>query len=136
MKRYLPRTWVSPKLISQKSTIHGDGVFAKDGIAGGEKLMEFGGELISKEQAESGNYRSRSIWIVYPKHYLALPNSDTAKSLDEHLNHSCNANAWLADEVTLVARRDWRIPDVQKKYRGHFHPMIQQMIDGMMTITV
>ncbi|OGZ99258.1 MAG: hypothetical protein A3D57_01535 [Candidatus Sungbacteria bacterium RIFCSPHIGHO2_02_FULL_46_12] len=105
-KQYLQRTWVSPKLTPGKSSIHGDGVFAKKQIIRGEKLMVFGGALISKEQVLSGSYRSRSIWIVSPNHYLALPNSDTKESLDEDLNHSCDANAWLIDEVTLVAKRD------------------------------
>ena len=27
-------------------------------------------------------------------------------TLDEYLNHSCDANAWLTDVVTLTARRD------------------------------
>jgi|SRR3989344_2391582 len=105
-KQYLQRTRVSSRLASGKSDIHGDGVFAKEKIMHGEKLMEFGGDLISKKQASSGNYRSRSVWIVSPNHYLALPNTDTEESLDEHLNHSCDANAWLIDEVTLIAKRD------------------------------
>lgn len=105
-KQYLKRSWINPKLISGKSNIHGDGVFAKEKIIESEKLMEFGGELISKEQALSKNYRSRSVWIVSEDNYLALPISDTEESLDENLNHSCDANAWLNDEVTLVAKRD------------------------------
>ncbi|MBI2592642.1 MAG: SET domain-containing protein-lysine N-methyltransferase [Candidatus Colwellbacteria bacterium] len=171
-RQYLKRTWVNPKLKADKSKIHGNGVFASEKILRGEKLMEFGGDLITQRQAFSGNYRSRSVWIVSPNHYLALPNSDTKESLDENLNHSCDANAWLTDEVTLVARRDietgeeitldqgtwnfeytnytdneepcfcrakdcrkvltetdWKIPSVQERYNGHFHPMIQKMID-------
>src|SRR5882724_7529958 len=170
-KQYLQRSWVSPKLISGKSSIHGDGVFAKEKIIQGEKLMEFGGDLISKAQASSGNYRRRSVWIVSPEHYLALPNTDTQESLDEHLNHSCDASAWLSDEVTLIGKRDieageeitldqgtwnfedsaytdnkescscgsencrkiltendWKILSVQEKYKGHFHPMVQELI--------
>lgn len=170
-KQYLQRTWVNSKLVSGKSDIHGDGVFAKEKIAEGEKLMEFGGDLISKEQVLSGNYRSRSVWIISSGCYLALPNTDTEESLDEYLNHSCDANAWLSDEVTLIAKRgigigeeitldqgtwnfddsaytdnkefcscgahdcrkvltenDWKTPDVQKKYKGHFHPMVQELI--------
>src|SRR3989338_7851886 len=172
-KKYLQRTWVSAKLVSGKSSIHGNGVFTKEKIVRSEKLMEFGGNLISKEQALSGNYRSRSVWVVAPDHYFALPNTDTRESLDEHLNHSCDANAWLSDEITLVAKRvievgeeitldqgtwnfedsaytdnkepcscgaarcrhiltenDWKIPDVQERYRGHFHPLLQKMIDA------
>jgi len=170
-RNYLRYTWVSPKLAPDKSTIHGEGVFAKEKISVGEKVMEFGGELISREQAFSGNYRSRSVWIVDTDQYLALPNSDAQESLDENLNHSCDANTWLTDEVTLVARRDigsgeeitldqsiwnfegsytdneepcscgavncrkvltkddWKIPSVQEDYKGHFHPMLQKMID-------
>lgn len=173
-KNYLRFTWISPKLKSGKSKIHGDGVFTNKKIAKGEKVMEFGGESISKEKAFSGEYRSRSIWAVDRKYYLALPKSDTHESLDEYINHSCDANTWLVDEVTIVARRDietgeeitldqgiwnfedsaytdnqepcfcgvkdcrkvltqndWKIPDVQEKYRGHFHPIIQKMIGSL-----
>lgn len=172
MRQYPRYTWVNPKLKVGKSKIHGDGVFTSEKIPQGEKLMEFGGELVSREKAFSGNYRSRSIWPVDTEYYLALPQSDTHESADESLNHSCDANTWLADEVTLVARRtieigeeitldqgtwnfddssytdnqepcfcgvedcrkvltenDWRIPRVQKKYKSHFHPLIQKMID-------
>lgn len=103
---YIKRTWVNPKVVGGKSQIHGEGVFTKEKILEGEKIMEFGGELISGEEAFSGSYRSRSIWTADQDLYLALPNTDTEPSLDENLNHSCNANAWLTDEVTLVARRD------------------------------
>ncbi|MEI9993804.1 MAG: SET domain-containing protein-lysine N-methyltransferase [Rhizomicrobium sp.] len=106
MKPYLPRSWVSPKLVPGESKIHYDGVLAVAPIAKGEKLMEFGGRLISRHESEEGPYRVRSIWIVGEDAYLALPESDVDPSLDENLNHSCDANAWLADEVTLIARRD------------------------------
>ncbi len=172
-RQYLRYTWVSPKLKSGKSAIHGDGVFADQKIAVGEKVMEFGGERISREQAFSGNYRSRSVWMINKDLFLALPKTDTHVGLDENINHSCDANTWLEDEVTLTARReiepgeeitldqgtwnfedsaytdnkepcscgtarcrhivtenDWKILDVQERYRGHFHPMVQNMVDA------
>ena len=172
-KTYLKRTWVNPKLRSGKSQIHGDGVFANARIPAGEKLMEFGGELITLAQALSGKYRERSVWMVAPDAYLALLVSDPHDSLDEHLNHCCDANIWLSDEVTVVAKRDieageeitldhatwnfdeanyaddspacccgakacrrvltendWQRADVQARYRGHFHPVIQKMIES------
>ena len=107
MKRhYLPRSWISPKVFVGKSPIQGRGVFARERIFEGEKVMEFGGETISREQMESGGYRIRSIWPVAPDTFIALPNHDPEISLDEYLNHSCDANTWLTDEVTLAARRD------------------------------
>lgn len=169
-RTYLLRSWVSPKLASGKSRIHGEGVLAKDAIRKGETLMEFGGETISREAAASGDYRVRSVWPVGLDRFVALRESDPVPSLDEHLNHSCDANAWLDDEVTLSARRDiaageeitldqgtwnfddvyieeeeprcscgasdcrgvlthddWRRADVQERYRGHFHPLIEQL---------
>ena len=171
MNNYLPRTWVSAKLAPGPSKIHGVGVIAVAPIAMGEKLMEFGGDVISARDVASETYRIRSLWIVRDGVYLGVPESDPAPTLDENLNHSCDANSWLGDVVTLLARReiaageeitldqgtwnfdeddyawdqhycscgaaqcrgnlteqDWKRPDVQARYRGHFHPMIQAMI--------
>lgn len=105
-KQYLRFTWVDLRVKSRKSKIHGKGVFAGEKIKQEEKVMEFGGNLVSREEAFSGNYRSRSIWAIDRENYLALPKSDTHDSLDEYLNHSCDANTWLIDEVTVVAKRD------------------------------
>jgi hypothetical protein len=173
MRSYLARSWVNPKLAGGDSKIHGEGVFATVPIARGEKLMEFGGEKISGEQVAQGGYRECSVWTIADDAYLALPENDPEPSLDENLNHSCDPNAWLTDEVTLTARRDiaageeitldqgtwnfddseytwdetdcgcgargcrkkltekdWSLSAVQERYRGHFHPMVQKMIDG------
>jgi hypothetical protein len=135
--------------------------------------MEFGGEAITGKDLESDLYREQSVWRVGDDLFLALRWDDSTPSLDENLNHSCEANAWLADEVTLVARHDiavgeeitldqgtwnfddeayvwdqpyctcgmpacrktlgnddWRLPEVQTRYRGHFHPHLQRMIDA------
>ena len=170
MKRqYLLRSWVNAKLSRGKSKIHGDGVLVREPIAKGEKLMEFGGESISREEMLSGRYRIRSIWPVGEDRFIALRETDTQASLDEYLNHSCDANAWLDDEVTLTAQRaiapgeeitldqgiwnfddwyvedgetcacgasncrgnltdaDWKLPALQSRYRGHFHPMVRAL---------
>jgi len=174
MRAYLPRSWISPKLVPGNSGIHGVGVFATEPIARGERLMEFGGLAITAADIDTDLYRTRSIWLVGPDTYLALPENDPEPSLDENLNHSCDANCWLIDEVTLAARRDiapseeitldqgtwnfdedeyvwdqdhcscgapncrkvltpadWMLPDVQARYRGHFHPHVQRMIEEM-----
>lgn len=89
-----------------ESKIQGRGVFTREKILTGEKVMEFGGERISREQMDTGDYRIRSIWPIEPDVFIALPESDPHVSLDEYLNHSCDANAWLTDAVTLTARRN------------------------------
>lgn len=172
---YLARSWIHPGLVGRPSRIHGVGVFASHPFVKGERLMEFGGVPIGPADAESDLYRMRSIWLARDGLYLALLESDPLPSLDENLNHSCDANGWLIDEVTLVARReiaageeltldqgtwnidedeyvwdqdyctcgardcrktltssDWRLKTVQARYRGHFHPHVQLLIDAAM----
>ncbi|HWA31767.1 MAG TPA: SET domain-containing protein [Rhizomicrobium sp.] len=174
MRDYLARSWINPKLVGGESKIHGEGVFASAPVARGEKLMEFGGARITAADLESGDYRECSVWLAGDGIYLALPISDPDPSLDENLNHSCDPNAWLVDEVTLVARldiaageeitldhgtwnfddgeytwddadcgcgardcrkrlteNDWKLPAVRERYRGHFHPHVQRMIDAL-----
>ncbi|HEY8697333.1 MAG TPA: SET domain-containing protein [Rhizomicrobium sp.] len=174
MASYLPRSWIAPKLVPGPSKIHGIGVIAAEPIKEGEKLMEFGGERISSADFESDLYRTRSIWQVGGDVYLALREDDPEPSLDESLNHSCDANAWLTGMVTLSARRDiaageeitldqgtwnhdddeyawdqdycscgapdcrkiltqndWKLAHVQQRYRGHFHPLVQKLIDAL-----
>lgn len=112
MKRYLVRTWVNPKLVHGEFKIHYDGVLVAAPVSKGEKLMEFGGQLVGRADAEDQErYRVRSVWMVGDDTFLALPIDDTEPSLDENLNHSCDANAWLADAVTLVAKRDIAVGD-------------------------
>jgi len=111
MKKYLPRSWINSKLVAGKSEIHGVGVFAAAPIKRGEKLMEFGGLAISGEEAASDRYRVRSVWKVGDDVFLALPESDPLPSLDENLNHSCDANGWLDDEVSLSAKKDIQAGD-------------------------
>jgi SET domain-containing protein len=171
-RRYLPRTAVSSKLSLGPSRIQGYGVLARERIAQGETVMEFGGETLSRQAMEAGDYRIPSIWPVERDTFIALPTSDPDVSLDEYLNHSCDANTWLTDEVTLTARRDiepgeevtldqgtwnldddyiedrepcscgagtcrrilteadWRRADVQTAYAGHFHPIIQALMNA------
>jgi uncharacterized protein len=106
MKNYLLRSWINPKLVPGKSKIHGVGVLAAAPIARGEKLMEFGGLPIRGKDVKTELYRERSVWVVGDDLFLALLKCDPLPSLDENLNHSCDANSWLNDAVTLAARRD------------------------------
>ena len=174
MTPYLPRSWISPKLVPGRSKIHGAGVIAAAPIAKGEKLMEFGGAPITAADIDTDLYRTRSLWTVGDDAYLGLLESDPEPSLDENLNHSCDANCWLEGAVVLSAMRDiaageeitldqgtwnfdedeyvwdqdgcscgasqcrahlthndWQRPDLQDRYRGHFHPLVQRMIDAL-----
>ncbi|HSB00646.1 MAG TPA: SET domain-containing protein-lysine N-methyltransferase, partial [Anaerolineales bacterium] len=40
------------------------------------------------------------------KNLHLVEDPEITRSLDGSMNHSCDSNAWMDDEVTLVARRD------------------------------
>jgi hypothetical protein len=170
-KDYPPRTWVDPRLFVKESAINGQGLFCSQGVRAGELLMIWGGVPVRKDRFDMAAYRFASVVPIGEEHYLALPSTDPADSLDEYLNHSCDPSAWLVDEVRVVARRDlaageeitvdaatwddgtltdyapggrctcgsakcrgtlspedWRLPELQREYAGHFSPFLAERI--------
>jgi hypothetical protein len=103
MRRLARSMWLNPKLVVGVSTIEGHGLIARARIEAGEECCRLAGELMTDEEFERH--------IADREHYSAL-------AIDEHLhlvqpdddptakgNHSCDPNLWLADAVTIVARR-------------------------------
>lgn len=168
---YLPQTWVDPRLVKGQSDIAGFGLFTIAPIRQGETLMIWGGQVIEGHDIDETKYRYQTIVPIDEARYLALPIADTRESLDEWLNHSCDPNCWLNDEVTVVARHpiraheeitldfvtwcngvddpytddgsclcgasicrkqltseDWKIPELQVRYKGHFSPYLEKRI--------
>lgn len=105
-KTYLAHTWVDPRVIVKKSSIDGNGLFAKTLIKQGEIVMIWGGIKIPIEEYVENKYRDMTLVPIDEETYLGLPITDNTESIDEYLNHSCDPSVWLVDEVTLVARRD------------------------------
>ncbi len=99
-----PTSWLTPKLDVRRSPIEGLGLFAREPIDAGEPVAVMGGETMTDEQFAR---------------FLAGAERWSAAAIDEDLNlvqdlddplargnHSCDPNLWMADELTLVARRD------------------------------
>ena len=106
--KYLPHTWVDPRLYVGISSINGQGIFASSDIREGEKVMVWGGVVIKRNEYENTweKYRPQTVVQINEEEYLGLPVGEEEVSMDEYLNHSCDPNLWLIDEVTLVARRN------------------------------
>ena len=101
---YPQKSWLNPKIEIKISHLHGKGMFAKEHIAPGEVVVVWGGEFVSKEEAEKAQQK-RSI--------LVMQLDDDLFSIEERgdddtyfMNHSCDPNVWMKDAITLVARRD------------------------------
>ncbi len=170
MKEYFPKTWNDPRIEIRKSPINGGGMFAREPIKRGEAICIVGGMVMTDSEFEAfqANHSTyNTIQIDEDLHLVERP--EITQTLSGSMNHSCDSNVWMADEVTLVARRDisageeitvdyalfttqsnwtldnlchcgspycrhvitgndWKLKDVQKRYRHHFSPFINRRI--------
>jgi hypothetical protein len=86
----------------------------------GETVLIFGGTLLSKTQVEAGKANNRTLMQIDDDSWLGN-RAEEPVGEDYFINHSCDPNLWMSDEVTLTARRD--IADgeeVTMDYAMHF----------------
>jgi SET domain-containing protein len=147
------------------------GSFAVEPIAQGEVVIVWAHAIIDVRQA--GQARDGQLYVRADGQYIWQPDSwvdlDGYDPAEEWLNHSCDPNVWMDDEVTLAARRDisageeltgdyalweldpawicpfgcncgshlcrhritgrdWELPELQRRYAGHWHPVIEARI--------
>jgi hypothetical protein len=90
------------RLEIRESPLHGRGTFARAPIATGDIVVTWEHRVLSSSDATTaprGTLLPRSdgtaVW---------LPPVDP-DAVDELINHSCDPNVWMLDEVTLATRR-------------------------------
>jgi hypothetical protein len=172
---YRPDDWIDPRIEVRPSPVHGWGMYATAPIRQGEVVTIWGGTLLLTEDDLSGDqYRMWQVegyvWATIGEGlYLAQQLGPDENDWTDCINHCCDPNVWMSDEVTLVARRDiaageeltidyclfegdedhvppwtcrcgsarcrgrftgrdWRRPDLQERYRGHFSPFINARV--------
>ncbi len=104
---YRAKTWTDPRQEFRFSPIQGTGSFARAPIAAGEVVEIVGGTAMTEAEFRAFARtvsRYNAIQIAEDLHLVELP--EVTEQRSGSLNHSCDSNLWLADEVTLVARRD------------------------------
>ncbi len=107
MKKYLPQTWKDPRIEFRRSAISGDGMFARQPIQKGEVVVIVGGAVMTdSEFAAFQATHSFYNFIQIDKNLYLVEDPEITQSLNGSMNHSCDSNTWMEDEVTLVARRD------------------------------
>ncbi len=101
-------TWLHPRIELRTSPIQGRGAFALGPIRRGEVVTVWAHTILHEEAVagvmDGELYRrpdGRYVWL--PESWASIPGYDPA---EEFLNHSCNPNVWMDDEVTLSARSD------------------------------
>jgi hypothetical protein len=96
--------WLHPSIEVRPSKIAGKGIFATKHIQINEIVLICGGQLFCKSEISKGKARPESLTGFDEGIYIGMP-SNAPAGADEYLNHSCEPNLWLRDEVTLIARR-------------------------------
>jgi uncharacterized protein len=171
-RKYRSESWIDPRMEIRESAGRGRGSFALAPIGAGEIVTIWGGsQVFTLEEVKAGKARKESLATIGEGLFLGEAKSDEPyhPGPDHYLNHSCDPNVWMADEVTLVARRaiakgeeltadyalwegdenwvmrwtclcgsplcrgrvtgrDWRLPALRERYRGHFSPFINERI--------
>jgi hypothetical protein len=103
--QYRTRTWVHAEIEIGRSPIHGFGMFAGRDFEQGESLSIVGGSVMSDDEFRRFVSTAKSfnaIQIDELLHLVELPEA-TARS-EGSLNHHCDSNLWMLDQVTLAAR--------------------------------
>lgn len=103
-KKYNSKSWIDPRVEIRASSIEGKGMFAREPIQKGEVIVVWGGKVFSEADIQAGKARERSLVDIDEGVYLGTT-TDEPEELDEFMNHNCDSNVWLEDEITLVARR-------------------------------
>ena len=107
-RQYLAETWLDPRQEFRPSPIQGIGSFACAPIRQGEVVEIIGGVIMTEAEFEifrQAQSQFNAIQIAENLHLVERPEV-TAQRGGGSLNHACDSNLWLADEVTIIARRD------------------------------
>lgn len=144
-------------------------MFAATPVKPGETVAIWGGTFVGKHEAEQARAQGKLVMQLDEDLYSV---EERGEDPTYFMNHSCNPNVWMANTVTLVARRkvapgeeltvdyalfeanehviygwecdcgssdcrkqvtgqDWRLPELQGRYAGHFLPLIAGRIFGL-----
>jgi hypothetical protein len=99
------RKWIDARLYGAPSPIAGSGLFTRERVRAGEALVLWGGVVIERAAYDPALHRPRATTCYGAAQYLTTPVDEPAL-IDELMNHSCEPNLWMGDEVTVTAMRD------------------------------
>ncbi|HEY7093998.1 MAG TPA: SET domain-containing protein [Ktedonobacterales bacterium] len=103
---YLPTSWYDLCVEVRPSSIQGGGMFARAPVQPGEAVAIVGGTPMTGAEFAAylkGVERWNAHQIGEDMHLVDL--IQTPDVVDGSLNHSCDSNLWMGDEVTIIARR-------------------------------
>lgn len=105
--QYNAHSWTDPRVEVRDSNVQGRGGFARELICAGEAVVIIGGTPMTDAEFAAFAVKAEQFDAVQIGENLHLVDlSPDPRATNGSLNHSCNANLWMQDEVTLVTRCD------------------------------
>jgi hypothetical protein len=100
-------SYLSPKVATRESAIHGTGLFAVEPIAEGEIVCVKGGYIFNRRRLDSMPdwYRTAEIQVAEDLFIGPLEESEREGSMI-FSNHSCEPNIGVRGQIVFVAMRD------------------------------
>jgi len=101
-RKYLPTIWYDSRAEIRLSSIQGNGMVAAEPIHEGETVVVIGGRVLTTAQFQAFTAtvpRYNAVQIGEDAHLVDLPTAAGG------MNHCCDSNLWMRDEVTVVVRR-------------------------------
>ncbi len=105
-KKYLKKSWISPKVEERDSSFQGKGLFAKERISKGEVIVIWGGKFVNKIKAKLAKQKGKAIQQIDEDLWDVFDYETRNDDPSYNHNHSCDPNTWMKDEVTIIARRN------------------------------
>ncbi len=96
-------SWITPKARIMPSGMDGKGLFAISAIEKDEKVVIWKGAYGNEQQAEKARCAGKIV-MQWDDDLFSV--EDRGDDIGYYINHSCDANLWMQDAFTLVARRD------------------------------
>ncbi|NQU79339.1 SET domain-containing protein-lysine N-methyltransferase [Candidatus Woesearchaeota archaeon] len=101
-----PHRWLTPKAKPGKSSIHRNGIFAKEDIKKGEPINAFGGIAVPKTEINEYRKIISHAGVQVSDDFFIVPSSNEELVEQGIFNHSCEPNVGFNSSVTMVAIRD------------------------------
>lgn len=153
------KDWVSSKIEIRKTAGKGRGTFAVGEIKAGEPLIIFGGEYTDSEGAKRARLAGKLAmqWgddLGHFINYSCDPNAwmkdvftiVAKRNIKIGEEITTDYALWEADENYIskweckcdspicrkkVTCKDWRLPELQERYKNHFSPLINKKIKAI-----
>lgn len=98
-------SWLTKKAYKKK-ILNGFGIFAKEKIKKGERVIVFGGYVFTAKQFDTLSNKLKSFpFQIADDLYFGLSKNSEIEEAD-YLNHSCDPNCGFGGEIMIIAMRD------------------------------